>query len=63
MATILTFATHAHPATTPRGDMRGEVIVFPRTDVHALSRLSAAGTERPPAGDGDTAPPASRDPA
>ncbi len=63
MATILSFSTHGHQRPAPRGDVRGEVIVFPRTDIRALHRWSAAGTDEPSPAERATAPMGEGDPA
>jgi hypothetical protein len=54
VATILTFSPHGSPFGDPRrtplpADTRAEVIVFPRTDIRALCRLSDAGDAGRPA--------------
>jgi hypothetical protein len=61
VATILSFSTPGNlRRATPRADMRAEVIVFPRTDVRTLRRLSDMGDM----GDrGDEAPPCGNHPA
>jgi hypothetical protein len=52
VATILTFSTQGDPrSAVPRRDTQAEVIVFPRTDVRALRRLSEQGVDMPPVGD------------
>jgi len=44
VATILSFSMPGNlRRAPPRSDMRAEVIVFPRTDVRALRRLSDMG--------------------
>ena len=60
MATILTFSTSGSlRRAEPRHDAPAEVIVFPRTEVGALRRLSDVGvevlarSERPAAVPGD----------
>ena len=53
VATILSFSMPDNlRRVPPRPDMRAEVIVFPRTDVRALRRLSDMGSDV-----GDEAPP------
>jgi hypothetical protein len=52
VATILTFSMSGDARRAePRPDMRAEVIVFPRTDLRALHRLSDAASERAPVGE------------
>src|SRR5262249_20831385 len=54
VATILTFSTQGDPrGGAPRrlAEVRAEAIVFPRTGVGALRRLSEAGAGAPPCGD------------
>lgn len=57
MATILTFSPLGEPRRPPPpADACAEVIVFPRTDIRALQRLSDAGDGGRPAeapGDAD----------
>jgi hypothetical protein len=48
VATILTFSPHFSPLGDPRrtpppADTHAEVIVFPRTDVRALARVTGSG--------------------
>jgi len=46
VATILSFSMPGNlRRAPPRPDMRAEVIVFPRTDVRALRRLSDMGAD------------------
>ena len=46
VATILSFSMPGNlRRAPPRSDMRAEVIVFPRTDVRALRRLSDMGAD------------------
>jgi hypothetical protein len=52
VATILTFSTQGDARiATPRRDTAAEVIVFPRTDIRALRRLSEPSTPGPLGGD------------
>jgi hypothetical protein len=66
VATILTFSTSTQSdpqGVTRRGDMRAEVIVFPRTDLSALRRLSETDTQVPHCNDRPTATPGDGDQA
>lgn len=48
MATILTFSPHGDPRRTPPpADTHAEVIVFPRTGVRALARVTGGGDVGP----------------
>jgi hypothetical protein len=58
VATILSFSMSGNlRRVPPRPDMRAEVIVFPRTNVRALRRLSDMGADMGSDYMGDDAPP------
>ena len=52
MAMIIAFSTPSDPrSVVSRRETDAEVIVFPRTDIRALRRLSETATDAPPGGD------------